>query len=102
MKNEKEITLTEDNINNCICPNCPVQTMSKCIEEKMNKFKITPNKNTMRSEDIPGMYCSTGEAKCKDIDTNNMCICEGCLLWFQYDLDKSKPLGYFCRDGIAK
>ena len=39
VKRNKKITLTEDNINNCICPNCPVQTMSKCIEEKLNKFR---------------------------------------------------------------
>jgi hypothetical protein len=58
-------------------------------------------KDPLQSNDIPGMYCSTGQAWCDDIDTNQMCICEGCLLWFEYDLGDGKPMGYYCRDGIA-
>lgn len=98
---DAKVPLTIDNVDNCICPQCPVQTTSECIKSKTINVKTAMNKIPLASEDIPGMYCSTGKASCQDIDTNQMCICEGCLLWFEYNLNDGKPKGYYCRDGVA-
>ena len=94
-----KVPLTVDNVKNCICPNCPVQTKSECIKDKVTKVKVALSKSPLVGEDIPGMYCSTGKASCEDIDTNQMCICGGCMLYFKYSLADGKPMAYYCRDG---
>ncbi len=96
-----KVPLTVDNVKNCICAKCPVQTNSECIKGKAANVKVAMSKSPLPGEDIPGMYCSTGKASCEDIDTNQMCICNGCMLWFKYSLADNKPKGYYCRDGIA-
>jgi len=94
----QKVPFTVENIKKCICTECPVQNTSQCVKEKMEKAKeMIPE-----PEDIPGLYCATGVAACKDIDTNQMCICGECPLWEEYNLASGKPLGYYCRDGKAK
>ena len=52
-------------------------------------------------EGIPGLYCSTGVATCKDLDFSQVCICGGCPVFGKYDLGGSQPMSYYCRDGAA-
>jgi len=73
------------------------------MEKAKEMMGDTEKENMMPSaEDVPGMYCATGIAACKDIDTTQMCTCGNCPLWTEYDLPGGKPMGYFCRDGEAK
>jgi hypothetical protein len=92
-----KVQFSNENIKRCICPTCPVQRASACVKEKMKKLKGSPS-----TEEMPGMYCSSGLASCDDIDTEQMCICGECPVWEDNDLLDLEPLGYYCRDGNAK
>jgi hypothetical protein len=94
----QKVPFTVENIKKCICTECPVQNTSQCVNEQMEKAK----EGVPKPEDIPGLYCATGAAACKDIDTNQMCICGECPLWEEYNLASGKPQGYYCQDGKAK
>jgi len=91
----------------CNCSSCPVHMMSECVEEKRMKAmkmmpKIKETKMMPEPEMVPGMYCVNGKATCTDIDTKQMCQCNICLLWKEFDLPHGEPTGYYCRDGTAK
>lgn len=77
--NEGKIPFIRENVKKCICWQCPVQKDSKCIrhnEEIMGEVMATKH---FQPEIVPGLYCSSGEASCKDIDPSRSCICGGCL-----------------------
>ncbi|WP_414468780.1 DUF2769 domain-containing protein [Methanobacterium sp. ACI-7] len=48
---------------------------------------------------VPGMYCSTGEALCKDLDPKKQCICNKCIVWEDNNLENENPNRYFCKNG---
>jgi len=103
---EKKVPFTMDNIEKCICGKCPVQKEGECSKKKMEmmmKMKSNPDMANMmpKSEDVQGLYCSSGVAACEDIDMSKMCICGNCPLWEECDLSNGKPMGYYCRDGEA-
>ncbi len=103
---DPEVHFTSDTITKCICPQCPVQGISACVKDKMGKLpgimKSAGKNKVPKSQDVPGVYCSTGVAACKDIDFKQMCICGGCAVWQENNLIKGKPAYYFCRDGRAR
>jgi hypothetical protein len=102
-----EVEYNLENWEKCTCNTCPVQEKSKCVKDKraqviklmpkINETKIMPNPDM-----IPDLYCATGRAPCEDIDTTEMCQCNKCPLWKEYDLPYGEPMGYFCRDGAAE
>ena len=99
----QKVPFTAENVAKCICPQCPVQTGSACVKEKRAKAKEARDSGAMpKPEDVPGLYCATGNAACKDINTRQMCICGDCSISKEYTLVSGKPLGYFCRDGKAR
>lgn len=51
---------------------------------------------------VPGMYCSTGKALCKDLDPRKRCKCRECEVWKEYNLVDGKPDLYFCQNGEKK
>jgi len=97
---------------------CPVQFQSVCAEPKRrtrSKFVevVTPEMmQSMNREQIskmlpdvnnlPGPYCASGVAACKDLDFSKMCFCSSCQLFKDFNLIACKPNGYFCKDGRAK
>lgn len=102
-----KVPYTLENAQLCICKNCPVQAESVCVKEKMEKMRVTmqegaPMSTVPAPADLPGMYCATGVAACKDLNFNEMCMCGGCQVWAKYYLAGGKPMGYFCRDGKAE
>ena len=100
-----KVPFSMENIKRCRCPGCPVQTGSQCVSEKLGKLddvvKAASSGKAKTAGDVPGVYCSTGVATCKDIDPKQPCICGTCAVWQQYNLVKGKPAGYFCRSGMA-
>lgn len=96
-----KIPFNTTNVTRCVCGKCPVQTKSQCVTDKMTNIKKALSMNPLKREDIPGLYCSTGVATCKDTDTKQGCICGTCPNWTEYKLASGKPAGYFCRDGSA-
>lgn len=96
------IPFIEENVKKCMCPSCPVQSMSRCARDKMKGLKETLKANPLPAASIPGLYCASGKAACQDIDFKKPCLCESCLVYAQYKLKAVQPNLYYCRDGAAK
>ncbi len=86
----------------CMCPKCPVQAASGCVKGKVSSIQNALKKNPMERADVPGLYCSTGSATCRDLDRDKKCICGTCAVFGKYSLASRKPVGYYCRDGNAR
>ena len=90
------------NVSKCMCPKCPVQGKSQCVAGKLTTIKDALKANPLKREDIPGVYCSTGTATCRDLDPKQSCMCGTCAVFNQYKLAGFSPVGYYCRDGNAR
>jgi hypothetical protein len=90
------------NVGKCLCPKCPVQSKSQCVSGKLTTIGQALSKSPLLREEIPGQYCSTGTATCKDLDPTQSCICGNCGVFSEYNLAKGTPVGYYCRDGYSK
>jgi len=97
-----KVPFNATSVGKCMCPKCPVQTKSQCVSGKLATIKDALKKNPLKREDIPGVYCSSGAATCKDIDPKQSCICGTCSIYDQYKLGSGKPGGKFCQYGEAK
>ncbi|EKQ54053.1 MAG: Protein of unknown function (DUF2769) [Methanobacterium sp. Maddingley MBC34] len=102
-----KVEFSLENVKKCICNTCPVQVDSACFKEKQMKVqemmpKIMAGEMAPKPEMVPGLYCATGKTMCDDVDFEKMCQCNECPLWEEYDLSNGEPMGYYCRDGIAK
>ncbi|MDP3879988.1 MAG: DUF2769 domain-containing protein [Dehalococcoidales bacterium] len=92
-----DIPFTEEKVNQCICPSCPVESQSQCSAELLKG----PRHNPLKHEEVPGLYCAAGKAACPDLDFKKECICIACPVYMQYKLSGGKPPLYFCRDGAS-
>jgi hypothetical protein len=101
---DPKVPFSTENISRCRCPGCPVQTSSQCVNEKLGKLSEVMKSagKVPGSQDVPGVYCSTGVAACKDLDPSKSCICGTCAVWQHYNLVSGKPASYFCKNGMAK
>jgi len=52
-------------------------------------------------EDVPGVYCSEGKARCQDLNFDRKCICGSCEVWNEYNLKDADPNNHFCQHGRA-
>jgi len=100
-----EVPYERENINRCRCPQCPVQADSKCVKDKLESSKKEmeelPEGEVPNPEDVPGIYCSTGEATCQDLNSERQCICNTCDVWKEFFLEEGTPSQYFCKNGRA-
>ena len=90
-----------ENIQKCLCPGCPVQAKSKCVQEKLSKLQSQKG-GTPSKEDVPGVYCSQGKATCDGLDPTQMCQWSKCKVWKEYKLGEGEPGGYYCAKGEAR
>jgi len=95
------VPFNQDNVKKCRCPVCPVQRESQCIKEKVNNIQSALKAFPLKPPDIPGEYCAQGVASCKDIDIQQTCICDTCLVFSGYNLAGGQPVGLYCQDGKA-
>ena len=104
--NIPEVTFNVPNIKRCLCPECPVQSESICIEGKKRMFlEIAYSSESgiyFERDRVPGMYCSTGEALCRDLNPKKLCICRKCDNWKEYNLKNGEPKLYFCQNGKSR
>jgi hypothetical protein len=103
----QKVEYNQENATLCMCTKCPVQAESACARQKVALMEAMMQKGMPEGmmpppEDIPGLYCATGVAVCKDLDTSKMCICTTCSVWEKCKLAEGMPQGYFCKDGKAK
>jgi hypothetical protein len=93
------IDFSMENIQKCLCSKCAVQIESQCVKDKLKIMLLMTQQDLdspMRMDEVrvPGVYCSTGKASCKDIDTQKVCKCNECNIWNAYNLEPNK---YFCK-----
>ncbi len=102
---EVKVPYVVSNIERCMCPQCPVQAKSVCAQEKIgnlqNEMKNLKEGEVPEYQKVPGIYCSTGKATCRDLDPNQQCICKTCAVWMEYCLENGTPMMYFCNNGRA-
>ena len=96
------VPLIAENVNKCMCPSCPVQSMSRCARDKMKGLKEALKASPLVAASISGVYCAGGKAACADLDFKKPCLCESCLVYTQYKLKTAQPNLYYCRDGAVK
>lgn len=99
-----DIDFSMENIQKCLCCRCAVQIESQCVKDKQKIMLLMTYQDLdspMRMDEgrVPGLYCTTGHASCKDIDTKKVCKCNECSIWDEYKLD---PQRHFCKQGKAK
>jgi len=98
---EIKVKFTRQNAKKCVCWQCPVQTDSACIKangDKMGDVMTTP---FFTPDIVPGLYCSSGVAACKDIATDRSCICGACPIYQDFRLGGGQPLDHYCKNGRA-
>jgi hypothetical protein len=99
------VPYSQENINTCRCSQCPVQADSKCVKDKLDNLKEEmeeiPAGEVPEPDDVPGVYCSTGKATCRDLNPGRQCICNTCDVWKKYALEGGTPSQYFCQNGRA-
>lgn len=107
MKKLGKVELNMENINKCLCKVCPVQTDSKCSNDKLNiingmMVKEESILDVKKPDEIPLVYCSSGIATCSDLSDRELCKCTQCNVWLENNLANSEPIEYFCVDGVPK
>jgi len=98
-----KIPFTSAYVAQCMCPTCPVERNSKCAKDLLKNMGTTvcKDKTPLKREEIPGLYCSTGTASCRDLDPKQACICDTCPVYSSFHLANKMPGGYFCREGSS-
>ncbi len=97
-----KVPFTRANAKKCVCWQCPVQAKSECIKKNADKMGEVMSTKFFEPEIVPGLYCSSGIAACKDIDTKQACICGGCPVYGEYDLSANQPPDHYCKNGFAR
>jgi hypothetical protein len=99
------VPLTYENYKKCMCPDCPVQSESNCVRNKLTMIVESHLRGwektgiPLNPQHLPALYCSTGSSSCKDIDSSRMCSCSGCPVYIKYNLREGVPLSHYCKDG---
>ncbi len=97
-----KIALSATNVSKCVCPTCPVQAKSQCVSDKLAGIGPALKMIPLNREDIPGVYCSSDTATCKDLNPKQPCMCGACAIYSEHKLSSGKPAAYFCKDGSAR
>ncbi|MDI9615644.1 DUF2769 domain-containing protein [Methanothermobacter sp.] len=96
-----EVDFSMENIRRCLCLECPVQSRSQCVADKKKIMLLITQQDLdsamrMDTDRVPGVYCSIGEAICRDIDPHEECLCSGCEVWREHRLSEGDVSEYFC------
>lgn len=94
-----KVDFKAENFNRCLCPTCPVQAQSECVQERLQKGPGTLQGGAQvpEPETMAQLYCSIGKSGCEDLDGTQPCLCPGCPVWADYDLTSQ----YYCLRGNA-
>ncbi|NLE02424.1 MAG: DUF2769 domain-containing protein [Fibrobacter sp.] len=98
-----KVPFTREEAKKCICGECPVQAESQCIKKNAEKLGDVLTTKFFQPDVVPGLYCSSGVASCKDIDASKSCICGACQVYQDHRLASGEvTTHHFCNNGIAK
>ncbi len=101
-----EIDFNKENMEKCLCPDCPVQTGSSCVKDQVKDMKEIQSGDVdsgflVGPEEVPQLYCATGKTNCTDLYTHEECQCPKCDVWKENDLEVRGAPAYFCTNGRA-
>ncbi len=102
-----KIDFNLENLEKCLCSECPVQTKSSCINDQMKIIEEVGHSVDIDSgyildpEKIPKVFCAHGKTPCQDLDFHEECQCINCDIWKEYDLEVREAPAYFCKNGKA-
>jgi hypothetical protein len=102
-----KIDFNRENIEKCLCTDCPVHKGNNCIEdqvklmEEISKDLDIDTGIMIGPDELPKLYCATGKTKCTDLNTHEECQCPQCEVWKENDLEVRDALAYFCVNGRA-
>ena len=99
---QPKVPFTLENVMQCLCPKCPVQGKSQCVAEKKLALTTALAHNPLLHDDIPGVYCSAGQATCDGLDWSQPCSCFECSSYDKYSLAEGWPTCYYCMNGNAQ
>ncbi|EKF84728.1 hypothetical protein [Methanobacterium formicicum] len=102
-----DVEFNLENLNECLCDCCPVQNRSRCVLDKMKiideiAMEDLDSRMMIEEERIPAMYCSGEKETIGDLNTNQECQCDKCLVWKENNLFSGEPAGYFCKEGRSQ
>ena len=103
-----EIDFNQENMEKCLCAECPVQLKSSCVKDQLKIMEETGHSIDIDSgfilepEKVPKVYCSKGQTSCGDLYFHEECQCPNCDVWLEYDLEVRGAPAYFCKNGKAK
>jgi len=103
-----KIDFNLENLEKCLCSECPVQTKSSCINDQMKIIEEVGHSVDIDSgyildpEKIPKVFCAHGKTNCQDLDFHEECQCINCDVWKEYDLEVREAPAYFCKNGKAE
>jgi hypothetical protein len=102
-----KIDFSQENMEKCLCTECPVQKKSSCVKDQLKIMQETEYSVDIDSgfildpEKVPKVYCATGKTSCSDLGLQEECQCINCKVWNEYDLEVRRTPAYFCRNGKA-
>ena len=103
-----KIDFNLENMEKCLCDDCPVQAKSSCVKDQKKMMQEIGHSVDIDSgfildpDKIPRLYCGKGKTICKDLYYHEECQCFKCSIWKEYDLEVRKAPAYFCKNGKAK
>ena len=101
-----KIDFNTENMDKCLCQDCPVQIGSNCVKDEIRKIEEIQSEDVdagvmIEPEEVPKLYCATGKTNCKDLYTHEECQCPNCDVWKENDLEVRGAPAYFCINGRA-
>jgi hypothetical protein len=94
-----KVNYDQDNLDKCICSECPVEMSSQCSKKAQEKIRNSKNFPKPEVARKAGLYCAkeVGKSDCNDLADDEACLCSACPIWGENDLESS----YYCLKGDA-
>jgi hypothetical protein len=102
-----KIDFNLENLEKCLCNECPVQSKSPCINDQVKMMEEIGHSVdidsgfVMESGKVPSLYCASVKTSCSDLKFHEECQCKNCDIWKEYDLEVRESPAYFCKNGKA-
>lgn len=100
-----KIKFNQQNLEKCLCLECPVQAKSSCVSDQLKIMRETKHSMDIDSVyilepgKVPKLYCATSKTSCSDLNFHEECLCINCDIWKEYDLEVRGAPAYFCKNG---
>lgn len=84
-----QVSRIKENLKKCQCMKCPSYSLG-CKMKNMPKNMMVMMKGVEKAESMEGFFCAFSKSKC--ISAEKGCICAGCKVYQENNLDRL----YYC------